>query len=517
MKRLTTEEFIKRCKEIYGDKYSYSKVNYINSSTNVCVTCSIHGDFLTIPNNCIKGHGCPACAGRQRINTDIFIKRATEIHKGRYDYSLVKCDKGKNSFVDIICPIHGKFTQKAVYHLNGNGCPKCFGTPKSNTEEFIEKAKKIYGDKYSYSNVDYQGNKIKVLITCPVHGDWPVRPNAFLRGSECPKCYGTPKYTTEEFIEKARAIHGDKYDYSKVNYRGNKEKVRIICPIHGEFSQIAGTHLRGGGCYLCSVGYRVIRREKKPVKKGEKPAKVEVRVDRDLFIRRSRETHEIQYDYSKTALLKSTEKICIICPKHGEFWQSLGYHMRGGNCPRCAGSYKLTTEEFIERSNKVHGNRYDYSKVEYKNYSTKVCIVCPIHGEFWQTPNNHLFGSGCPACPQSNLEGELREVLIKRKIRFEQEKTFTWLRYKKKMFLDFYLPDYQIAIECQGGQHFKPVPLFGGEDFFNKTLDRDIAKHDLCEKNGITVLYFSKTNEDYLYPVIKTYGELIKAIKQNKK
>ena len=440
-RRLTLNEFIDRAQSTYGDRYDYSKVDYKNSSTPVCIICPKHGEFWQIPNNHIRGAGCPTCANRQRIDTKVFLERAKKVHGDRYDYSKVIC-KGKESYVTIICPIHGEFSQKAAYHLNGNGCPKCFGTPKSNTKEFIEKAKKIYGDKYSYLNVDYQGNKVKVLITCPTHGDWLVSPNAFLRGSECPKCYGTPKYTTEEFIRKSKEIHGDKYDYSKVDYQGNKYKVCIICPIHGEFWQNAGAHLRGAGCSICNVGYRVFKRNGNSVS-----------VDKNLFIKRSLETHTIKYDYSKVSLINNSEK---------------------------------------------------------------VCIICPTHGEFWQIPNNHLYGAGCPTCPQSNMEGELREVLKKKNIRFEQEKGFPWLRYKKKMFLDFYLPDYNLAIECQGGQHFMPVDLFGGEDFYNKTLDRDIAKHDLCEEHGITILYFSKTKADYPYLVFETYKELLNEIKKHK-
>ena len=503
-KKLSTEEFIAKAKEVYGDLYDYSKANYIGIDAPIDIVCRKHGVFSTRPHNFLKGHGCPVCSNRQRVDTKVFIERATKIHNGRYDYSKVNC-KGTESFVKIICPVHGEFTQKVEYHLNGNGCPKCYGTPKSNTQEFIQKAKKIYGDKYDYSKTDYKGNKIKLIITCKKHGDWLVSPNNFLRGSECPKCYGTPKYTTNEFVEKARKVHGHKYDYSQVDYKGNKYKVKIICPIHGEFLQNAGSHLRGSGCFICNAGYRVFNNRGGIT-----------RINKEVFLKRSRENHSKKYDYSQVSFSGSREKICIICPEHGEFWQSPGYHMRGGNCPKCAGSYKLTTEEFIDKARNVHGDKYDYSKVVYKNYNTKVCIICPEHGEFWQVPNNHLYGAGCPTCPQSNMEGELRLILIKNNIKFEQEKGFPWLRFKKKMFLDFYLPDYNIGIECQGGQHFMPVDLFGGEEFYNKTIERDKTKHYLCLKHGIDIMYYSKSGGDYIYPVYKTYRDLIDAIKARK-
>jgi len=500
MKRMTTEKFIEKATCIYGNKYDYSKSFYNGTDKKLVVICPKHGEFLIAPHNFLNGHGCPVCSNRQRINTVLFIERATKIHKGRYDYSLVDC-KGGSSYVKIICPIHGEFLQRAGYHLNGNGCPQCYGTPKSTTEEFIKKSIEIYGDKYSYSKVDYKGNKIKVTITCSIHGDWEVTPNNFLRGSECPKCYGTPKHTNEEFVVKATKIHGDKYDYSKVDYSGLKKKIIIGCPIHGEFSQYASAHLNGSGCPVCGTGYKVIKRD------GES-----IKINKSLFLKKSKETHVIKYDYSKVSFSGTKEKICIICPKHGEFWQSARYHMRGGNCPKCAGSYKLNTKEFIEKAKKIHGEKYDYSKVVYKNYSSKVCIICHEHGEFWQTPNNHLFGAGCPTCPESNMEGELRLILEKNSIKYEQEKSFSWLRFKRKMYLDFFLPDYNIAIECQGGQHFFSVPLFGGDEFYNKTIERDKLKYELCQQHGIRVLYFSKSGVDYLYPVFSTYSELLNEI-----
>ena len=121
-------------------------------------------------------------------------------------------------------------------------------------------------------------------------------------------------------------------------------------------------------------------------------------------------------------------------------------------------------------------DKYDYQKVKYINTATKVCITCRIHGNLWQTPNNHLFVAGCPTCPQSNLEGEIRHFLIKNEIKFEQEKTFDWLIFNRKMFLDFFLPEYYVAIECQGRQHFAPTELFGGEKFYEITLERDKVK-----------------------------------------
>lgn len=493
MKKLTTEEFIAKAKAIHGDKYDYSKVKYEGTEKKVIIICKTHKDYLIKPHNFLHGQGCPKCSSHQFITRESFILRAKKIHNNRYDYSKVNFIKASEP-VCIICPIHGEFFQKPNVHLNGCGCQKCYGTPKLTTEEFIEKAKTIYGDKYDYSKVNYTGNKNKICIICPTHGEWLVTPNNFLRGSECLKCYGTPKLTTSEFIEKAKQVHGNKYNYSKVAYNGNKSKVKIICPIHGEFLQSAASHLKGAGCPACS-GLEKITKE--------------------VFLKKSKLNHITVYDYSKVDFNNSNEKVCIICPIHGEFWQTANYHMYGGNCPKCTGGMRLSKEDFLKKAKAIHGDKYDYTKVIYKNYSTKVEIVCKEHGSFLQTPNNHLFGAGCPTCPQSNLEGELRQFLIRNQIKFEQEKTFPWLKYKRKMFLDFYLPDFNIAIECQGGQHFSPIDLFGGEEFFNKTLLRDNIKNELCIEHGIKIIYFSNAHIDYPYPVLESYNDLLNEIKNS--
>ncbi len=492
-KKLTQEEFIRRAKEIHGEKYDYSRVEYINSQTKVCLTCKEHGEFWITPNNFLNKHSCPTCNGHQRITKEVFIERSIRKHKGRYDYSKVEY-KGLNIPVSIICPIHGEFLQKPVGHMSGNGCPTCFGTPKLTTEEFVNKARANYGNRYDYSKVIYNGNKEKVCVICPEHGEFWVTPNNHLRGSRCPGCFGTPKKTNDEFIEQARKTHGFKYDYSKVDYKGNKEKVCIICPEHGEFWQYPYSHLKGAQCPVCGGTQRITL---------------------PIFIERCTEIHKGKYDYSAVHFEKLHDFVKIVCPEHGEYWQRGSVHYRGYGCPICGGSKRLTNEEFIEKAKLVHEDKYDYSKVQYINTSTKVCIICPEHGEFWQTPNSHLFGAGCPTCPESNMEGEVRHLLLTNKIVFEQEKGFDWLVHHRRMYLDFFLPEYGVAIECQGGQHFFPSQLFGGDEFYKQTKERDAVKKRLCEEHGIRILYYSNAHVEYPYPVFESLRLLLKAVKDD--
>ncbi len=423
-----------------------------------------------------------------------FLAEVKKVHGDRYDYSRVVYENAQKK-VCIICPEHGEFWQLPSNILRGSNCPKCkIRERTSDKNAFIAKCRKIYGDLYDYSKVDYINSKKKVCVICPEHGEFWVTPNGHLRGSRCPTCYGTPKKSLEEFIKKAEQTHGKRYDYSKVNYIGNKHKVCIICPEHGEFWQSPYSHIKGHHCPACS--------------------KVQ-RITKDIFIKRCTDIHHGKYDYSKVEFKHVKKEVCIICPKHGEFWQKAGIHLRGYGCPICGGSKRLTNDEFIQKARLVHEDKYDYSKVNYINTATKVCIICPEHGEFWQTPNNHLFGAGCPTCPESKMEGEIRHLLLTNHILFEQEKTFDWLVYHQRMFLDFFLPEYGVAIECQGRQHFVPSDLFGGEEFYKLTIERDAAKKKLCQKHGIRLLYFSNAHIEYPYPVFESMRLLIKAIKDD--
>ena len=286
------------------------------------------------------------------------------------------------------------------------------------------------------------------------------------------------KLTTEEFIERARKVHGNKYDYSKVNYVNAKTKVCIICPIHGEFWQTPDLHLQGGGCSLCSG---------------------KIQLSENEFTRRANLVHNNKYDYSKVNYINYHTKICIICPIHGEFWQEPANHLCGKGCRKCSrNSYNYKTDEWILLAKQVHGNKYDYSKVSYRNSSIKVCIICTKHGEFLQEPNNHLMGQGCPKCKESKLEYNTRKILEDNKIEYEYQKKFEWLGNQR---LDFYLPKHKIAIECQGGQHYKPVDFGGkGEDWakklFEKTKKLDRIKLNKVKENNIRMLYINEDNKN---------------------
>ena len=260
--RSNNEEFIQKAKEIHGDKYDYSKVEYGNANKKIIITCKIHGDYQQRPASHINlKNGCRECsfiilANKNRSNNEEFIQKAKEIHGDKYDYSKVEYIDCRTNVV-IICKDHGEFQQTPGSHISQKaGCHKCGCVYRYNTEEFIEKVKNIHGDKYDYKKLNYINAYTKITISCKTHGDFTQTPNDHLNNKAgCKYCYDyrgiSQKSNTNGFIEKAKKIHIDKYDYSKVVYVNSHTDVIIICKIHGKYLQKAAYHLSGSGCSKC--------------------------------------------------------------------------------------------------------------------------------------------------------------------------------------------------------------------------------------------------------------------------
>ena len=417
---------------------------------------------------------------------DDFLKKARETHGDKYNY--VKFDDiAVSKKIKIICPIHGEFEQVIYAHLRGQGCPKCVGKRRGyKTEDFIRDAKEKFGNRFDYSKTIYTGRRNKVCIICKElmsennpTGEFWQKPFTHLASTTGMPFTGKrgKKYNsitdrksielkTLEFIEKAKNIHGDKYDYSKSNYVGCNQKICIICPIHGEFWQTPSNHLKGCGCSKCA---RISK-----ITIGE-------------FIKKANKRHNNKYDYTLNNELKESEKIKIICPIHGEFEQYYHHHLQGHGCPLCSNNKKYTIEEFIKKAREIHGNKYDYSKIKYINNHTPICIICPKHGEFWQTPSSHLNNCGCPLCNESKLENEISLFLKRNGILYERQKEYDKIKFKDKLPFDFYLPEYNAVIECQGIQHFEKSHFF--KDAYR--FEKDKIKYNGCIKNKIKILYYT--------------------------
>ena len=388
-----TIDFINKAKLKHGDIYDYSNVEYINVKNKVIITCKRHGEFLQTPSDHLSGNGCKYCGieSRKLIRTKTtlqFINEATLKHLHKYDYSKTIYTSSIEKII-IICKEHGKFEQLPNSHLRGAGCKQCSTKysgliKRSNTNDFINKAKLIHGDKYDYSNVNYGTAIEKVAIICKIHGEFETSPNAHLNNKVgCSKCSKKYSYTTEKWIEKAKSIHGEKYDYSKVNYINCETNIKIICKKHGEFEQRPQGHLNGHSCVKCANNYQYTTEE---------------------WIEIAKSIHGEKYDYSKVNYGMSKEKVVIICKTHGEFEQQPNVHLSCYGCSKCSNRYQYTTEEWIEKAKSIHGDKYDYSKVNYGTAKEKIAIICKKHGEFLKIPREHLGlrQSGCQRCEYSN-------------------------------------------------------------------------------------------------------------------
>ena len=351
---------------------------------------------------------------------------------------------------------------------------------KSTTEEFIKKSKNIFGDLYDYNKVEYVSNKIKVELVCKEHGSFFRRPNDHLtRKTGCQKCNriknglnNRNKNWLSDFI----SIHGDLYDYSKVKYISNKVKVEIVCKEHGSFFMKPNAHTtQKQCCYRCSRKYN----------------------DKETFIESSIKIFDETYDYSKVEYIDCHTKVEIICKEHNSFFMCPKEHInQKQGCPKCgkismSNKHRKEIDLLISQFKELNGDLYDYSKVEYKNNNTKVEIVCKEHGSFLQSPKSHINGNGCPKCSLSKGERKIMVYLDKMNIEYISEFRINDCKDQITLPFDFYLPKYNLCIEFDGEQHYRPIEYFGGEEKFNNQLRRDYIKDMYCLDNKISLVRIS--------------------------
>jgi very-short-patch-repair endonuclease len=225
------------------------------------------------------------------------------------------------------------------------------------------------------------------------------------------------------------------------------------------------------------------------------------RLTTEVFIAKAISKHGNTYDYSQTQYITQQDKIKIICPIHGVFEQHPHNHLKGHGCAMCSGNFKKTTKMYIEDVKKVHGDIYDYSKLDYVNIDADVLIICKKHGEFAQRALHHLHGSGCPVCCNSKGENIIRNWLKIHNIQYISEHRFKLCKDKTPLPFDFYLPQYNMCIEYDGEQHFKPTQFRGSNVNLKECQRRDNIKTDYCEVNGIKLLripYTEFNNIEYI-------------------
>lgn len=343
------------------------------------------------------------------------------------------------------------------------------------TQEFIKNAQAVHGNKFSYKNTIYKKPRDKVRIIClkDDHGEFLQTPYHHVsRKQGCPKCMRNPKTDTKSFIKKANKVHDEFFTYEKVEYVNSHIDVIITCPKHGNFTQRPNNHLNGEGCVKCSKKYLIY--------------------DQESFIARAQVVHGNKFNYDSVVYEAFHKKIGITCPNHGIFFQTPECHLRGYNgCRKCE---TITTDIFVTKSRGIHGDKYRYSKTDYKFTKEKVVITCKVHGDFSQTPNNHLKGNGCPSCQETKK----KETCLKKfgvgnpmqnpEIQDKQQKSSG----KRKSFT---LPSGKI-VYLQGCEHHVLNSLLQEDDLFGEIFTEDEIITDAKE---VPTFVYTIDGENHYY------------------
>ena len=443
-KKLTNQEVIQRIQKTFPNhNYDYSQINWQGFDKPIIITCVNHQYTFEVKlNNFLKFKSCchKSSSTNKRYSKSEIIDICNKIHLNKYNYSLLPDKIKVTQKQHIICPVHGVFKQSISKHKYGRGCPKCVPNARKSKPNFIEKAKKI---------------------------------------------------------------HNNKYDYSLVRKLPNLNSIiKIYCPFHGMFKQKAEYHLQGCGCPQCSK---------------------EIRKDSfEDFVRKSNEIHNNKFEYDINSFVNDRTKTKITCPIHGDFWQTPSSHKQKHGCPLCGNenrenSIRLTQQEFISRLEKIFENcNYDFSQTIYNGDSNYSEIICPKHGVFKKTAHSLLYRrAGCPYCKMSSGELKILNFLTRHNIKYNFQYSFQKCRGKSnKLPFDFYIPKYNTCIEFDGKQHFKPVSIYGGQKAFLKIQKSDSIKNKYCHNNQIKLIRISYwdfrnietilTKELLTYPTLKS-------------
>ena len=365
----------------------------------------------------------------KRLTLEDFISRSQEVHGNRYDYSRVVYLDARTKVI-IICHTHGRYEQAPHKHMSGQGCHRCSGCGKKTTEEFIEDAQSVHGNRYDYSMVKYTGAHNGVDIICNTHGPFSILPaNHTNQKSGCPTCSGNVAKTTNEFIKDARLVHGDRYDYSMVKYTMSSGYVDVVCKSHGVFGIIAHNHLSGHGCKACAVDANADVR----------------RITRDDFITRANRVHDGYYDYDGIIdITGARNKVLIGCPTHGEFVQIPDKHLSGQGCPRCSHRISRPSIEWLDslgipddpEHREVGGlvGRYIAD-----GYDPETNTVYEFHGDYWHG-NPQIYESSDINPTTKTTYGQLYQKTIEKKSKFTAQGF---------AYVEIWETDWQSMINCR--------------------------------------------------------------------
>ena len=476
--KLTQEQYIAKARAKWGNAYDYSESVYLAGLKPITIRCIKHNHYFTVQagnhiSTLMKSGGCPLC-GQESL---------TEYRRKKHEEALRKAEQKK----------------------------KVYKPRLTHKERFLKKARAMYPD-YDFSRVEYKDRETHIVVVCPLHGEFKIRPRTLLIGEKgqkphgCWKCNNlVPPYekelTLDTFKNRMHELYGDKYTFVWSDYKNKQSMIRFTCKEHGEQRRSVTGLLDGKGCAYCNGKFYP-----------------------PDWIKNARAVHGDKYEYDENRPpQRATDIIRYKCPVHG--WQETRYdcHVQQGHgCALCAGVLtKMPVEErkqiWIKKCRERFPGKFSYRNVVYVNNDTPVKIYCKEHHlTFETTPDTHLRGAGgCPLCTKSVGEVEIYKWLSEHDVPFEtQKKLPNENMFCKRQYLvaDFYLPDLNLIIEMNGLQHYQYVEHFNTKDWtFEDQQIRDDTLRAYCKTHKISLLEIKYDKIDKIPQI------LAKAIKKNSK
>lgn len=419
-----------------------------------------------------------------RITLDEVITRHKKTNPNTdYDYSETVLGLTVHDDVVIKCKIHGKFLQTPHEHMKGQGYPKCAilknkKAKTTNVEDVIERSINLFGDIFGYNKTreTYVNFKTDCIFYCKKHDiEFEYKPINHLKSK-----YGGCKLCRSEVTLKNKQEREIKLK-EKIRLKQEKQKIKQQ---QAEIKRV--NKLKR----IEEQELKILNSKKDKIDKHDK------NVLKNIFIKKLQNKYGDKFDVTYIdKYINSQTKIMLYCNEkdengvpHGLFSVRPDSILVRGKCPKCCNRHIRNSQELLIELNKKHNKRYEYFDLNNKKMMDRIKVFCnSCKNYFYPKLNDHIHGSGCPYCNRSRAEVKIEDFLIKNKINIIPQYKIKWL---KRQSLDFYLPDYNIAIECQGIQHFEIVEAFGGETEHLKVIERDKIKKRLCKENGVNLIYF---------------------------
>ena len=442
--KITTEEFIQRCRDRYGsamDNISFDKFEYKGNNTKATFTCKYHGDFITTPNSFYSQMGgCPVCnkektVANRKMTTEEFITKCKEKWGSvlpHISYEKVNYTKSSEK-VTLTCKHHGDFQMQAGSFLShGYNCPTCANesqrtTSTSSKNKVLNELKNRWGDKFYFDLTNYETKRSKIDIYCYKHGWFKTTPARLLHKENkfgCKDCAYEKrnhymKKSFDQYVKEIRSL----YDIPHITMYGDTfvdstTEMKFFCEYHGEFYTTPSSFKHQmGDCPDCN----------KERANQKRRLTTEQYLDKLLS---ARPEISDKYDLSKVDYQGAKNKIIIGCASHGDVEVYPYDLLYGGNCPKCAPNYPLTHDDFIERVREKFGEvKFLPDNFQYQNIDTKSQFYCDIHGWFESSPYLLLLNKeGCPYCGRESTESIYERVLVKHPERADNPCTLYVLR-----------------------------------------------------------------------------------------